>query len=57
MMSKVADFYDQEVDQAVANLTAAMEPLIMAVMACIVGMIVAACYGPIISMYGNMENL
>lgn len=57
MMSKVADFYDQEVDQAVANLTAAMEPIIMAVMACVVGMIVAACYGPIISMYGNMENL
>lgn len=57
MMSKVADFYDQEVDQAVSNLTAAMEPIIMAVMALIVGMIVAACYGPIISMYGNMDNL
>lgn len=57
MMDKVADFYDQEVDQAVASLTAAMEPAIMAVMALIVGAIVAACYGPIISMYSNMDNL
>ncbi len=57
MMDKVADFYDQEVDQAVASLTAAMEPIIMAVMAVIVGCIVAACYGPIISMYSNMDNL
>lgn len=57
MMDKVADFYDQEVDQAVASLTAAMEPMIMAVMALIVGAIVAACYGPIISMYSNMDNM
>ncbi|MBR6223516.1 MAG: type II secretion system F family protein [Lachnospiraceae bacterium] len=57
MMDKVADFYDEEVDQATANLTAALEPLTMVLMAGIVGMIVAAVYGPILSLYSNMDNL
>ena len=47
MLSKVADYYDEEVEEATNKLTAAMEPLIMVVLACIVGMIVAAVYGPI----------
>lgn len=50
MLSKVADYYDEEVEEATNKLTAAMEPLIMVVLACIVGMIVAAVYGPIMSM-------
>ena len=49
MLSKVADYYDEEVEAATNKLTAAMEPLIMVVLACIVGMIVAAVYGPIMS--------
>ena len=48
MLSKVADYYDEEVE--------AMEPLIMVVLACIVGMIVAAVYGPIMSMYDAMDQ-
>ena len=44
MLSKVADYYDEEVEAATNKLTAAMEPLIMVVLACIVGMIVAAVY-------------
>lgn len=56
MLSKVADYYDEEVDAATNKLTAAMEPLIMVILACIVGMIVAAVYGPIISMYDAMDQ-
>lgn len=56
MLSKVADYYDEEVDAATNKLTAAMEPLIMVILACIVGMIVAAVYGPIMSMYDAMDQ-
>lgn len=56
MLSKVADYYDEEVEAATNKLTAAMEPLIMVVLACIVGMIVAAVYGPIMSMYDVMDQ-
>ena len=57
MMFRVADFFDEEVDNATKALTAAMEPLIMVVLAGIVGCIVGAVYGPLISMYQNMDNL
>ena len=56
MLSKVADYYDEEVEAATNALTAAMEPMIMVVLACIVGMIVAAVYGPIMSMYDAMDQ-
>ena len=56
MLSKVADYDDEEVEAATNKLTAAMEPLIMVVLACIVGMIVAAVYGPIMSMYDAMDQ-
>ncbi len=56
MLSKVADYYDEEVEEATNKLTAAMEPLIMVVLACIVGMIVAAVYGPIMSMYNALDQ-
>lgn len=56
MLSKVADYYDEEVEAATNKLTAAMEPIIMVVLACIVGMIVAAVYGPIMSMYDGLDQ-
>lgn len=56
MLKKVADYYDQEVDDATNSLTAAMEPMIMVVLACMVGMIVAAVYGPIMSMYSALDS-
>ncbi len=56
MLSKVADYYDEEVDAATDALTAAMEPIIMVLLAGIVGMIVAAVYGPIMSMYDAMDQ-
>lgn len=47
MMSKIADFYDDEVDNAVNNLTAMMEPLLMVFLGTTVGFIIVAMYLPI----------
>ena len=47
MLSKIADFYDDEVDNAVNNLTAMMEPLLMVFLGGAVGFIVVAMYLPI----------
>ncbi|MDH5201927.1 MAG: type II secretion system F family protein [Nitrospirota bacterium] len=47
MLSKIADFYDEEVDAAVANLTAMMEPILMVFLGGAVGFIVIAMYLPI----------
>ncbi|GGX15203.1 type II secretion system F family protein [Undibacterium macrobrachii] len=47
MLGKVADFYEEEVDEAVANLSALMEPMIMAILGVIIGGLVVAMYLPI----------
>lgn len=54
MLSKVADFYEDEVDNAVAALTAMMEPLIIAVLGTIIGFIVIAMYLPIFNLANVM---
>jgi type IV pilus assembly protein PilC len=52
MLGKIADFYDEEVDQAVENLTAAIEPVMMVVMGIIIGGLVVSMYLPIFKMAG-----
>lgn len=47
MLSKIADFYDDEVDAAVGGLTAMMEPMLMVFLGGAVGFIVVAMYLPI----------
>ncbi len=47
MLSKIADFYDDEVDNAVNNLTSMMEPMLMVFLGGAVGFIVIAMYLPI----------
>lgn len=54
MLNKVADFYEDEVDNAVAALTSLMEPLIIAVLGGIIGFIVVAMYMPIFNMANVM---
>jgi type IV pilus assembly protein PilC len=54
MLSKVADFYEDEVDNAVAAMTAMMEPLIIAVLGGIIGFIVIAMYMPIFNLANVM---
>ena len=46
MLSKIADFYEDEVDSAIASLTSIIEPLMMIAVGCIVGVIVIAMYMP-----------
>jgi type IV pilus assembly protein PilC len=50
MLSKVADFYEDEVDNAVANLTSLMEPVMIAMLGGIIGFIVIAMYLPIFNL-------
>ena len=50
MLSKIADFYDEEVDSVVSNLTAMMEPLLMVFLGGTVGFVVIAMYLPIFKM-------
>jgi type IV pilus assembly protein PilC len=47
MLAKVADFFEREVDDAVDNMTALMEPLIMVVLGGLIGTLVIAMYLPI----------
>ena len=47
MLSKVADFYEQEVDDSVAALSSLMEPMIMVVLGVLIGGLVIAMYLPI----------
>lgn len=54
MLAKVADFYEDEVDNAVAALTAMMEPLIIAILGGIIGFIVVAMYLPIFNLANVM---
>lgn len=56
MMEKVADFYEDEVDIATDALASMMEPLIIVVMAVVVGGMVIAIYSPILSMYDAVDN-
>jgi type IV pilus assembly protein PilC len=54
MLGKVADFYEEEVDNAVAGLTALMEPMIIALLGGIIGFIVVAMYMPIFNLANVM---
>lgn len=47
MLSKIADFYDEEVDIAVANLTSMIEPILMVFLGVTIGFIVVSMYLPI----------
>ena len=50
MLSKIADFYDEEVDVAVSNLTSLLEPLLMIFLGVVIGGVVIAMYLPIFNM-------
>lgn len=50
MLGKIADFYEDEVDQAVASLTSLLEPVMMVFLGIVIGFIVIAMYLPIFKM-------
>jgi type IV pilus assembly protein PilC len=50
MLTKVADYYEREVDDAVAGISSLMEPFIMVILGTLIGTIVIAMYLPIFKM-------
>lgn len=56
MLMKVADSYDDDVDNTVAGLTSIIEPLLIVFLALIVGVIVIALFLPLISVIGNLAG-
>jgi type IV pilus assembly protein PilC len=54
MLNKIADFYEEEVDAAVAALTSLLEPIIMVFLAVVLGGFLIAMYLPIFTIAGNI---
>lgn len=57
MLNKLADYYEEEVEMAVQSLMAAMEPMIIIVLAVVVGGLIAAVMAPMMTMYEALDNL
>ena len=57
LLKNTADYYEDEVDTAVAQLTAVMEPLIILVLGVVVLIIVLAVFMPMLSLYEGMGNM
>jgi len=55
MLSKIADFYDEEVDAATSNLLALMEPVMIVFLGAVVGGMIVAMYLPIFGMIGTVQ--
>jgi len=56
MLLKIADVYDDEVDNSVAGLTAMLEPIMIVFLAVVVGTIVIALFMPLISIIQNLQQ-
>lgn len=57
MLLKVAEVYDDEVDNAIAGLTSLLEPVMIVLLAVIVGTIVIALFLPLISIISNLQQV
>ena len=55
MLEKIADFYDEEVDQAVENMTSLIEPIMLVFLGVTIGGLVVAMYLPIFKMAGAIS--
>jgi type IV pilus assembly protein PilC len=56
MLGKIADFYEQEVDSAIANLLTLIEPALIAFLGITIGSIVIAMYLPLFTLIGKLAN-
>ena len=54
MLQKIADFYDEEVDDAVSALTSIIEPVIIVIMGIVIGGILVAMYLPMFDIIGKI---
>lgn len=57
MLNRLADYYDEEVEVASQGLTAALEPLIILVLAALVILLIVAIMGPMLQMYKDMDTM
>lgn len=57
LLEKLADYYEEEVEMATQSLMAALEPLIIVLLAGIVIVLIGACMAPMLAMYNGMDNL
>ncbi|MDF2801614.1 MAG: type secretion system protein [Anaerocolumna sp.] len=57
MLTKMADYYDEEVEMATDSLMAAMEPMIIVFLALVVGVLIMSIMQPMLSMYEGLDNL
>ena len=57
LLDKLADYYEEEVEMATQSLMAALEPLIIVVLAAVVLVLIGACMAPMLSMYTGLDNL
>ncbi len=56
MLGKIADFYEQEVDAAVAGMLSLIEPVMIGFLGVTIGGIVIAMYLPLFSLIGKLSN-
>ncbi len=56
MLDNLAEYYEEEVENTTSTLTSIMEPMIIIVLAAIVGIILIAIMSPMLSIYSNIEN-
>ncbi|HEY1770971.1 MAG TPA: type II secretion system F family protein [Chthoniobacterales bacterium] len=56
MLLKIAEVYDDEVDNAVAGLTSMLEPIMIVILAVVVGTIVIALFMPLVSIISGMQQ-
>jgi type IV pilus assembly protein PilC len=55
MLSKIADFYEDQVEAAVKSLTSILEPIMLVVVGGIVGFIVVSMYLPLFKVYDQIK--
>jgi len=56
MLGKIADFYEEEVDTAIADLLGLMEPVLIAFLGARIGSIVISMYLPLFSLIGKLAG-
>jgi type IV pilus assembly protein PilC len=56
MLTKIADFYDDEVQTTTEALTSLIEPLMIAVIGVLIGGIIISLYMPMFSLYGQITE-
>ena len=55
MLAKIADFYDEEVDAAVAAMTSLIEPIVIVLMGAVIGGLLVSMYLPMFDMIGAIK--